>query len=321
MALRLLSGRGPDRIDRWSFGLLKEDKSDCAAQGEQEQRLKQKNAPLKAPFNVEIEQHLLQKLDAPTDRSVLPRLQKARPIAADAIDGGHFIQRPDERVDAGRTQSFAARSEMDLVLVSAAIRRGTRDGPATEHICLPLATARQKAEYHENVGKQDRHQRDGRYAVGRLAVQSERQRSQVGSSNVRNQPAEYKDTGSKEPEIVEHMVMADVANFVTEHRLYLVRREIFQQTIGEDNVAEPRQNADHHSIGHAMTRVPDQNVAASKTEPAGRCFEAPAQGTGRHRLQTEHQTYDPGHGREDDQHRRDPEKMDGLGIFLPEFRE
>src|SRR5579875_2852489 len=116
--LPLPYGRGWAWIDGGRFRFVEKDKGNGAAEDQQQHGLEQEDAALEALLRAGIEQHLLQKLDAASDRSVLPRLQESRTIAADAVYGRHFIQSSDEGVDAGRAQSQAALSKIDFVIVS-----------------------------------------------------------------------------------------------------------------------------------------------------------------------------------------------------------
>jgi len=48
-------------------------------------------------------------------------------------------------------------------------------------------------------------------------------------------------------------------------RLDLIGGKIVQQSVGEDHVARPRQDADDHRVGHAFARVPKEDVGTAET--------------------------------------------------------
>src|SRR6478735_9220003 len=80
--------RGKDRRAGVSEKLRQEDNSE---DGEQP-ALHHEDAPLEAPLRLWVVQQLAQKLDAPGDGRVLPRLQKTWLLPADAVEDCHFLE-------------------------------------------------------------------------------------------------------------------------------------------------------------------------------------------------------------------------------------
>src|SRR6266851_4531195 len=65
-------------------------------QAQEQHPLQCANAALKTPFHAGVRQHALQELHAASDSGMLPRLQPARLVPADAVQGGDFLKRADK---------------------------------------------------------------------------------------------------------------------------------------------------------------------------------------------------------------------------------
>ena len=107
--------------------------------------------------------------------------------------------------------------------------------------------------------------------------------------------------------------MADVADFVAEHRLDLVRREILKQTIREDDIANangkmPITKALAMPLRVFHTRILLHRKRRRRPDASSRLRNGQT-GSG---LQTEHQTHDPRQGHEDEQHGGDANEIDGF---------
>ena len=63
--------------------------------------------------------------------------------------------------------------------------------------------------------------------------------------------------------------MLDMPDLVAENGFDFVGRQLGNQTIGEDDVADPGDEAGDQGVGEQMTRVPDEYVAVTEILTAG----------------------------------------------------
>ena len=101
--------------------------------------------------------------------------------------------------------------------------------------------------------------------------------------------------------VVPDVAVLGVADLVAEDRVQFVRRHLFENAVGEDHVADARQEADDHGVRRCAVRGPQQEVGAAEMQPLGHRFEPVADRPGRHRLQAEDRLDQERH--EQDQHR------------------
>ena len=83
------------------------------------------------------------------------------------------------------------------------------------------------------------------------------------------------------------MPVVSVADFVAKNAVGLVVAQFFEQPIGEDDAAGPRNDAENHGVGKGSTRVPVINLGETKAEPVGIRLQPIADPAGWQRPQTE----------------------------------
>src|SRR5262245_32866376 len=126
------------------------------------------------------------------------------------------------------------------VKMAVAARVMARDSAATIDVGLPLTSPRQETEHEEDVRSQGA---DDRQSTKILERQADIQVAPLAQVEhlvqhvlVRlEDSAEHEDTGEEKDEVVEHVVMLDVADLVAEHCLHLIGGQFLQQPVAQED--------------------------------------------------------------------------------------
>src|SRR6516162_7799343 len=85
---------------------------------------------LKAGLDERVLLNALQKFDAMSDGGVLPGLEPARPMAADAVEPGDFFERFNEGGNPGNAESSTTRRQIVRTGMAGALRPSAGHGSA-----------------------------------------------------------------------------------------------------------------------------------------------------------------------------------------------
>src|SRR4051794_32156158 len=130
------------------------DPSHACGEDAKESALDKKDASLEAALGPGVGEKGLEKTYSTRDRRVLPRLQEAGLVAADAVEQRDLFQRLDEGLDTRRAEVAAAVREWMAGVMAVAAGLRARDRPAPVDVRLPLAPPGQEAEDEEDIRPQ-----------------------------------------------------------------------------------------------------------------------------------------------------------------------
>ena len=192
------------------------------------------------------------------------------------------IWMPTGQSDGGMSRGGLGPAALLEIEMRAGNRRAAGDHLAAEDIRLPLEPPREVAEDQPEEGaEQARSDRPSTISPTSASSpetgpRGARDPDSEAENDLRRQRQDSQAAQEEEAEEGQ-MPVCHVADLVAEDRRDLDRAQRVDQGVGQEDVAEPRQDAGDAGIDHHVPGVPDQEIGEAEADPPRHALEPPTQ--------------------------------------------